>query len=191
MSDHRGGPVRSEAARIAILDATARLFAARGYENLTMEGVAAEAGVAKQTIYRWWPSKGALVSDCLVEGRLMPKPLTVPSTGDLRGDLLAWLGDIYSVMEAPGGDALVRSLIAAATENMEVGRRIHESLGAASSLTERFQTAIGDGQLRADAPLTEIGEALVGALLLRALGRYPADAASSELLVDALIGRAG
>ena len=117
----------------------------------------------------------------------MPARLSVPSTGDLRTDLIAWLGDIYAVMTAPEGEAVVRSLIAAATENVEVGRRLHESLGAASSLTERLQLAIEDGQLRSDAPLDEIGEALVGAVLLRALGRSPADAASIERLVDVLV----
>ena len=188
MSDHRGGPVRSEAARVAILEATARLFAERGYDHLTMEGVAAEAGVAKQTIYRWWPSKGALVSDCLLEGRLMPERLSIPTGGVLRDDLVRWLSDIHRVMAAPGGDVLVRSLIAAATENVEIGRRLHESLGAASSLTERLQSAIDAGQLRADAPLDEIGEALIGAVLLRALSRSPADADGIERLVGVVLG---
>jgi len=187
MSDHRGGPVRSEAARIAILDATARLFAARGYDHLTMEGIAAEAGVAKQTIYRWWPSKGALVSECLLAGRLMPERLVPPSTGDLRTDLVEWFTEIFSVMQRPDGEGLVLSLIAAATENVEIGKRLYESLGAASSLTERLQSAIGDGQLRADAPLEEIGEALIGALLLRALSRNPSDLESVTRLIDALI----
>lgn len=188
MSDHRGGPVRSEAARIAILDATSRLFAMRGYDHLTMEGVAAEAGVSKQTIYRWWPSKGALVSDCLIEGRLLPQRLNVPNTGDLRTDLIAWVGEIYDVMRAPGGEAIVRSLIAAATENVEIGRRIHASLGASESLTERLQSAIEVGQLRSDAPLEEIGEAIVGAVLLRALSRSPADDSSIRRAIDAVIG---
>ena len=188
MSEHREGPVRSEAARVAILEATARQFAARGYDHLTMEGVAADAGVAKQTIYRWWPSKAALVADCLIEGRLMPRRLMVPTGGDLRADLISWLGDIYSVIQAPGGDVLVVSLIAAATQNVEVGRRIHESLGAASPLTERLQVAIEAGQLRPDAPLDEISEALVGVVLLRALSQTPADLAAIERLVDALIG---
>ena len=187
MSEHREGPVRSEAARIAILDSTSKLFALKGYEQLTIEGVAAEAGVSKQTIYRWWPSKAALVGDCLVEGRLLPRRLNVPNTTTLRDDLVGWIVDIYSVMSAPGGDDLVRSLIAAATQNIEVGRRVHESLGAASSLTERLQAAIDDGELRADAPLEEIGEALVGAILLRALARSPASQRSIELLVDAVV----
>jgi len=61
----RSGPVRSEAARQAILEATARLLVERGYDHLTMEGIAATAGVGKQTVYRWWPSKGAVIAECL------------------------------------------------------------------------------------------------------------------------------
>ena len=70
--EQRRGPGRSESARLAILTATARQFAERGYDSLTMEGIAAEAKVGKQTIYRWWPSRSALVADALAEGLIMP-----------------------------------------------------------------------------------------------------------------------
>ncbi|MGO7983441.1 helix-turn-helix domain-containing protein, partial [Rhizobium johnstonii] len=78
MAEHRRGPVRSEVARMAILEATARQFEARGYDQLTMEGIAAEAKVGKQTIYRWWPSKSALVADCLIAGLLFQHRLSAP-----------------------------------------------------------------------------------------------------------------
>jgi len=188
MSDHRQGPVRSEAARVAILEATARLFAAKGYDHLTMEGVAAEAGVGKQTIYRWWPSKSALVADCLLEGILLPNHFELANTGDVRADLVDWLRNIFRLLEQPTGEALLRSLIAAATDNAEVGRRLRESLGTGSFLTDRLQDSIERGELRSNAPLEEIGEALVGALILRALSRTPADATAAERLVDAVLG---
>ncbi|MCI2957071.1 TetR/AcrR family transcriptional regulator [Agromyces atrinae] len=187
MSDHRQGPVRSEAARIAVLDATARLFASRGYDHMTMEGVAAEAGVSKQTIYRWWPSKGALVADCLLESRLLPNQLTLPDTGDVRADLTLWISTIFRVLDR-AGESLLRSLIAAAAENVEVGQRLHASLGMESSLTDRLRSAIDAGELRADAPLDEIGEALVGSLILRALSRQTVDEAGAARFVTAVLG---
>ena len=187
---HRQGPVRSEAARVAVLQATSKLFAERGYERLTMEGVASEAGVSKQTIYRWWPSKGALVSDCLLQGQLFPNRFTVPNSGNLRRDLTAWLGTILALLGQPQGELLVRSLIAASVENADIGRRLHESLGASRSLTERFQIAIADGQLSADARLEEIGEAIIGALLLRALSRSESSPESIQRLLDAVLGQA-
>ncbi|PPF42051.1 TetR family transcriptional regulator [Pseudoclavibacter sp. AY1F1] len=189
-SGHRQGPVRSEAARVAVLQATSKLFAERGYERLTMEGVASEAGVSKQTIYRWWPSKGALVSDCLLQGQLFPDRFTVPNSGELRRDLTAWLDTILALLGQPQGELLVRSLIAASVENADIGRRLHESLGASQSLTERFQIAIADGQLAPDARLEEIGEAIIGALLLRALSRSESNAGSIQRLLDALLGPA-
>ena len=190
MSEHRQGPVRSEAARVAILEATARLFQARGYEHLTMEGIASEAGVGKQTIYRWWPSRAALVADCLLEGRLFSERLNFPNTGDLRRDLVTWLDKIFDVIDEPAGDLLWRSLIAVATESEDVGRRLYESLGIGSSLVPRLRAAVDASDLRADAPVEEIGEALVGALILRALSRLPTQPGSAERLVDAVLGQA-
>lgn len=179
--------MRSEAARIAVLEATARLFATRGYDHMTMEGVAAEAGVSKQTIYRWWPSKGALIADCLLERRLLPDQLTLPDTGDVRADLTSWIATIFRVLDR-AGESLLRSLIAAAAENVEVGQRLHASLGMESSLTDRLRSAIDAGELRADAPLAEIGEALVGSLILRALSRQTVDEAGAARFVTAVLG---
>ncbi|TWJ08272.1 TetR family transcriptional regulator [Stackebrandtia albiflava] len=189
MSQRRRGAVRSEAARVAILRATAHLFQASGYDNLAMESIAAEAGVAKQTIYRWWPSKSALVAECLLEGLLMPD-LGLPDTGDVKADLIAWTDRIFTILREPSGESLVRSLIAAATENADIGRRLHDSLGTESSVTGRLADAVEAGQLRDGSRLQEIAEALVGAVLLRALGRIPIAAGDAERLVDTVLGGA-
>ncbi|MBC7725392.1 MAG: TetR/AcrR family transcriptional regulator [Burkholderiaceae bacterium] len=185
MSDHRQGPVRSEAARLAILHSTARLFESRGYDHLTMEGIAAEAGVGKQTIYRWWPSKAAIVADCLLGGLLLANRFTLPDTGDLRADLVTWLDRIFGVLAEPAGELLLRSLIAAATENAEVGLRLYESLVTGSSLAARLEA---DGAGNGVDVARQIGEALGGAILLRALSRLPATPTTSRNLVDAVLG---
>ena len=57
---------RSNASRQAILDAAAELIAEVGFRRLTIEAIAVRAGAGKQTIYRWWPSKGAVVFDALL-----------------------------------------------------------------------------------------------------------------------------
>lgn len=190
MSDHRQGRVRSEAARVAILDATSRLFALRGYDNLTMEGVAAEAEVSKQTIYRWWPSKGALVADCLLEGRLLLNSLRPFETGEVRDDLTAWLTEIFGVAEQQLGETLLRSVIAAAADNPDVGQRLHDALGVDGSIIARLQLGVDAGELPATALLPELSEALVGALILRALSRKPSTPDSSRRLVVAILGEA-
>ncbi|MFD0467130.1 TetR/AcrR family transcriptional regulator [Nonomuraea thailandensis] len=70
-----------------IFDATLRLVAERGYDGLTVEGVAERSGVNKTTIYRWWPSKAALLGAALVESDVLG--FDSPDTGSLRGDLVA------------------------------------------------------------------------------------------------------
>ena len=171
----RSGRSRSEEARIAILEATARLFATRGYDHMTIEGVASEAGVGKQTIYRWWGSKSELVVDCLVEGVLIPEPLIPPDTGDLRADLVSWLRDVFRVLLRTDG------------ENAEVTRRIRDKLGAGSALSARLESAVAAGQLAPTVPMSEFGEVLVGAIILRALARVETDDASAERLVAVVL----
>ncbi|MGK5559138.1 TetR/AcrR family transcriptional regulator, partial [Actinomadura kijaniata] len=58
------GPRRAQ----QIFDATLELLAAHGYRGLTVEGVAERAGVNKTTLYRWWPSKAALLGAALTHG---------------------------------------------------------------------------------------------------------------------------
>ncbi|MET0590130.1 MAG: TetR/AcrR family transcriptional regulator, partial [Naasia sp.] len=145
MSEQKRGAARSEAARVAILQATADLLAHRGYELLSMEGIAAQAHVGKQTIYRWWPSKSALVAESMLDGFLMPGGAEPASTGDIRVDLADWLREIFVFVEAPENEVLIRSLVSAATDNRDIGRRLHDRLGAGSALTVRVQEAVDSG----------------------------------------------
>ncbi len=175
--------MRSTAAREAILDATARLFHNQGYDRLTIEGIAKEAGVGKQTIYRWWPSRGALIGECLAEGRLIPVDFDVPDTGDLAADVETWLRSVLSILDAPEGGVLLRSLVAAATEDAGVGAHLGESLGVEKHLAVRLRSGIRDGQLPQDAPVEQIGRAILGAVIVESLGREHHDPESIVQLV--------
>ena len=181
--------MRSTAAREAILDATARLFHNQGYDRLTIEGLAKEAGVGKQTIYRWWPSRGALIGECLVEGRLIPVDFVVPDTGDLADDVETWLRSVLSILEAPEGGALLRSLVAAATEDAGVGAHLGESLGVEKYLAERIRGGIRDGQLAPDAPVEQLGRAILGAIIVESLVRDEHDTDAIVRLTRFLFSR--
>src|SRR2546423_10532763 len=89
----RGRP-RSGRTEKAILQAASELVATSGLADMTIEGVADRAGVGKSSIYRRWPSKGALAFDAVVETILSTQP--TPDTGSLEGDLLqvakTWIG---------------------------------------------------------------------------------------------------
>ncbi|MDQ6615503.1 MAG: TetR/AcrR family transcriptional regulator [Actinomycetota bacterium] len=89
MAPRRGRP-RSEAARLAILATTTELLLEHGLAGVSMDAVAAGAGVSKATIYRWWPTKEILALEALHHswGDIEPQP---PGTDSLRGDLLALL----------------------------------------------------------------------------------------------------
>jgi AcrR family transcriptional regulator len=185
----RSGPLRSEAARLAILDATAAILVERGYDGLTMEGIAARAGVGKQTIYRWWNSKSAVVAESLLEGRLMLERLSLPDTGDIRDDLSTWLRSIAGVLGDELGDNVFRSLVAAATDNADIGRRLRDSLSGSESVSGRLASAIGSvPHLPPGAPVDEIAETLIGAVVLRALSRSPLDETAIRDILTAVLG---
>jgi len=180
----RSGPVRSEAARLAILEAAAALFAEGGYDHLTIEGVARRAGVGKQTIYRWWSSKGDIIAEAILEGHLLDTRRHLPDTGDARADLVAWLSDLFTLRASPDGEGLLRSFVAAAAGSAETGRRLRAAILAAP-LMERLSQALGG----ATGPRLEAAaEALLGAVILRALSREDFDADDMGTLVDVIAG---
>jgi AcrR family transcriptional regulator len=113
----RGRP-RSQDADRAILAATVELLAERGLAAMSIEEVAARAGVGKATIYRRWPSKGLLALDAFVASFRAEQPL--PDTGTLRGDMLdalhAW---VRAVTLTPMG-RLLADLIAEAQHDPEL-----------------------------------------------------------------------
>ena len=90
----RPGRPRSEEARQRILAAALAELQEKGYAALTMEGIAARAGVGKQTIYRWWKSKADVVLDGLPD--LAAHRIPVPDTGSLGADLERFLVDTFA-----------------------------------------------------------------------------------------------
>ena len=91
---------RSEKSRMAIVTATRELLLERGFDGLTIEAVAARAGVGKQTIYRWWPSRPALVADVMLEDA--DKILgSVDHTDDLATDLVGWVRRLAASLTTP------------------------------------------------------------------------------------------
>ena len=119
MADRRApGRPRSETSRQAILMAALELAAETGYAGLTIEGIAARAGVGKQTIYRWWPSK----ADVLLEA--LPAIADVQVPVSYRADLRAFLQASYELADRyPQIPDLLRALMAEAQLNHEFGSR--------------------------------------------------------------------
>jgi AcrR family transcriptional regulator len=100
----RGRP-RAEHVDEAILRATSDLLAEQGLANMTVDDVAARAGVGKASIYRRWPTKSALVFDAFLGQFLSRQPLS--DTGNFQSDLLTTLrGWIRAVKNTPTGRTL-------------------------------------------------------------------------------------
>jgi AcrR family transcriptional regulator len=91
------GRPRSAQAHKAIIDATLELLAEEGFQGLSIEAVAARAGVGKTTIYRRWSSKEELVMDAIREVQV---ELPVVYTGNFRNDLAAILKTAFQGFEA-------------------------------------------------------------------------------------------
>jgi AcrR family transcriptional regulator len=113
----RGRP-RSQEADRAIMAATVELLAAKGLAGMSIEEVAARAGVGKATIYRRWSSKGLLALDAFVSSFREQQPL--PDTGTLRGDLIAALCAWVRAVTGTSMGRLLTGLIAEAQHDDEL-----------------------------------------------------------------------
>src|SRR6201996_4174576 len=97
----------NEQTRLALLHAADDLLEERGFAGVTIEGIAARAGVAKQTIYRWWPSKVDVLLDTLIEDS--EQELVVPDTGSAIEDARRYLRKLAAFIT---GDPAGRVLLA-------------------------------------------------------------------------------
>lgn len=141
---------RSERARIAILAAAGELIRELPYPKLSMEAIAARAGVGKQTIYRWWPAKGAVALDAMLEMYSGPDGLTIPDTGDIRSDLRDLLRGAVIELTDPGFDSFLRAMYAEIQQDPEFGENYRERLllPQRAAIAERLLAGVRAGQLR-------------------------------------------
>ncbi|RJT75732.1 TetR/AcrR family transcriptional regulator [Arthrobacter cheniae] len=186
--NHRAGAQRSEAARVAILDAAAKLFASSGYERLTMEGIASAAKVGKQTIYRWWPSRSALIAECLADGYLLPNDrFDPPTAGHVLEDISAWYSSVAEYFRAGNNERLLLSLISAAAGDPGVAEHFNARFGGGHTIEARLQQGIDAGELHPEVPMNQVAEALIGALILRVLARSTMEPAFARDMVQLVL----
>ncbi|WP_223835865.1 TetR/AcrR family transcriptional regulator [Streptomyces venezuelae] len=101
----RTGPRRSESIRVAVLNAADDLLVEQGFAATTIEGIAARAGVAKQTIYRWWKSKVEILLDALTDDALEGLAWAEPA-GTPAEDLTSHLHRVADFFQEPAGQVL-------------------------------------------------------------------------------------
>ena len=182
---------RSEAARRSVLDAMRAAVVAGAYEAVTIEGLAETAGVAKQTIYRWWPSKAAILGEALLEGDLPGADVEVPITDDVRADLHAWFSAMSAGLGSPEGTALARALIAVTATDHELGLALNERLAGPirSWVAERIDRGQSAGEIRPDVDADAIADQLIAMASYAALiGQPLSDARIDETVTRLLRG---
>jgi AcrR family transcriptional regulator len=188
---HRGNRHgRSEHARLAILEAADDLLVERGFAGLTMEGIAARAGVAKQTIYRWWPSKTAVLLDAY--GADAAEDLTAPESGDLAADLRTHLRNLAEFLTATDAGAVFRALVGQAQHDPELAAVLRRDHLPRQRARDRrpLELAVERGELRPDVDLDVVVDRLVGPLHHRVLvtGEPVPPEFTDALVADVLAG---
>src|SRR5688500_2970986 len=186
MSDERParGRPRSKMARAKILAAARTLLEERGLPGLTVEGIAARAGVGKPTIYRHWPNAQAVAMDAFLEtGDAAPGPAGGSSAlGALRGQLHG----IAATLASPAGRSTA-AMIAAAQNDSELAKVFRNRFILKSRETGRalLLQAAEQGAVRADADLEVALDLIYAPLYFRLLiGHGPLDAAFTDALLD-------
>jgi TetR/AcrR family transcriptional regulator of autoinduction and epiphytic fitness len=176
---------RVERSRTVILSAALDLLGEAGYGGLTIEAVAARAGVGKSTVYRHWSGKLELVEDAI---RTLKAGITVPAAGSVRERLTDVLRQIAENMAASTWSACLPAIIDAAErdpEVLDVLRRIGR---------ERRQLLLDlliEGRATGEVPdvdLDLLAECLVGPIVVRRLLLHETfDPGTVPTLVDQLL----
>jgi AcrR family transcriptional regulator len=188
MAKKTNGPLasrRKESSRVAILEAALSLCREEGYGKLTIEAIAARAGVGKQTIYRWWPSKGAVLLEAL--DRQAAAVAYFPDTGDIVADVKAGIGNVVRVQSQDNFGPHLAALIAEAQQDPAIGSALLERFirPRRAQMVERLRDAQALGQLPSSIDAEAVLEVVFGALYHRLLlPSGPLDAAYASFVVD-------
>ncbi|MFC6092879.1 TetR/AcrR family transcriptional regulator [Saccharothrix lopnurensis] len=173
---------RSDRSRRAILVAALELVEALGYSRLTIEAVAARAGVGKQTIYRWWSSKGPLLFEAFVE--LGPVERDPRPSGDLATDLRLELRATVEELNERRFDQVCRVLVHEARTDLVTllltPRRVR--------LEERLRAGQRAGEVRLDVDVAAAADLLLGPVHQRWLLRTaPLSGEHADAVVDLVL----
>lgn len=165
-----------------MLDAARGLVSELGPRAVTVDEIAAAAGVGKQTIYRWWPSKSAVIMDALIE-LTDPVPDRLP---EATYDALRLQMRRVAAMFASRNGQLIREVVADAQGDPELAedfrRRFfaHRRARGAATLTK----GIDSGELRPDLDIDDALDLLYAPLWLRLLvGHRPTSPAAADRLL--------
>ncbi|MDT0343146.1 TetR/AcrR family transcriptional regulator [Streptomyces litchfieldiae] len=171
---------RTARTREAVRRATLAELAEKGFDRLTVDGVAARSGVHRTTVYRRWGSPAALAADALDLARDEPWP--VPDTGTADGDLRAITAEVVSGFTGAATAPVARALVAAAVRDPAAGRALHAFLtGRQRAAAAVVSRAVDRGELPPGTDPEEVVRMAVAPLYYRLfITGEGADAATAE-----------
>jgi AcrR family transcriptional regulator len=177
---------RSRRSESAILEATIDLLAELGFGGLTIDGIAARAGVGKATIYRHWSSKAEVALEAF---RAFIPPLDDPDTGSFADDIRSAIHQIVDGISNSPLAGILPSLVEAAERDPEV-ERLFKEFGAARRAVLRgiFTRAARRGELRDDLDPDVAIDLLVGPIFTRRLiTRGPVTRKHADAVLDLVL----
>jgi AcrR family transcriptional regulator len=175
---------RDDDARQRILTAARELISERGPGRVGIDEIAGRAGVGKQTIYRWWRSKTAVVLDAITDAA--ETELAFPDTGPTRESVLHEMRQVVRSLKGPMAPVL-KEIIAAAQGDPAVAEELRTRLFAPRRhhAIETLRRGIDQGDVRADLDLDAAVDALYAPLWLRLIvGHQSLTRQTAETLVD-------
>lgn len=185
-------PRRSKRAHEAILSAATQLIDERPYSEVCIEAIAARAGVGKQTIYRWWTSKAALLMEACAARVAREVPL--PDKGAVADDLRDYLVHICAFFTHQLSKPAIAGLLAEAQCDAELAQAFRERLLTQRRVVLRtiLERGVTRGELRANVDLNVIMDMVHGAIWYRTLLlTAPLDEAFIECLIDQVVAGIG
>jgi AcrR family transcriptional regulator len=178
---------RNEDARLAVLHAADNLLVERGFGGVTVEGIAARAGVAKQTIYRWWPSKVDVLLDTLVEDA--DKRLMISDDGPVVDAVRTYLRALARFLTKEDAGRVLLALLGEAQHDAETATLFHERYLDPRRARERalLKRGIAAGELPAAFNPDTTLDALIGPIVYRALTGTKISRPFVDGLVDSVL----
>lgn len=181
---------RTARTRHAVRQATLDEIADKGYDGLSVEGVAARSGVHRTTVYRRWRNAAGLAADALDLASEESWPL--PDTGEVASDLRELTSLVCTHFADPYAGQVSRAIVSAAVHDPATGRALHDFLAGrhrqAAPVVER---AVERGELPAGTDATEVVRAAVAPLYYRLfITAEPVDAEVAGRAADAALAAA-
>ena len=172
----------------AILDAALAVFGEAGYEGMTVEAVAARAGVGKATIYRRWSSKDDLIIGAIQE---VLTSIEAPAMGDLRATLITMVRGAITLMKTTTAGLIFPRMAGEVAGRTPLGIRYVESvIGPRRAMVRSIlEGGVAEGVLRPDLDVSLMSDILVGPIILRKILTELVDSPEemASHLVDSLL----